>query len=91
MSTDEELLLWMGRLGFKQYIPNKRSRFCIKMYSLCEVSGYFWNSFVYVSKEAVETNEHKEIAKNLGKSGAVVSRMMGTIYISIIETLAKNY
>ena len=91
MSTDEELLLWMGRLGFKQYIPNKRSRFCIKMFSLCEVSGYFWNSFVYVSKEVVETNEHKEIAKNLGKSGAVVSRMMGTIYISIIETLAKNY
>ena len=40
LSIDEELLLWKGRLGFKQYIPNKRSRFGIKMFSLCEVSEY---------------------------------------------------
>ena len=30
LSIDEQLLLWKGRLGFKQYIPNKRSRFGIK-------------------------------------------------------------
>ena len=54
-STDEELLLWKGRLGFKQYIPNKRVQFGIKMFSLCEVSGYLWNSFVYRGKNSVET------------------------------------
>ena len=27
LSLDKELLLWKGRPGFKQYIPNKRSRF----------------------------------------------------------------
>ena len=39
VSIDEELLLWKGRLGFKQYIPNKRSR-------LWEGSGYLWNFFL---------------------------------------------
>ena len=38
ISIDEELMLWKGRLGFKQYIPNKRCRFGIKYVSLCETS-----------------------------------------------------
>ena len=93
VSIDEELLLWKGRLRFKQYIPNKRSRFGIKMFFLCEVSGNPWNSFVYVGKDAVETNEHKELAKNLDNSGAVAPKLMSDllIYISIIGTRAKNY
>ena len=73
-------MLWKGRLGFKQYIPNKRSRFGIKMFSLCEVSGYPWNRFVYVGKDAVETNEHRELAKNLGKSEAVAPKLMSDLF-----------
>ena len=30
ISTDEELMLWKGRLVFKQYIPNKGCQFGIK-------------------------------------------------------------
>ena len=52
ISIDEELSLWKGRLIFKQYIPNKRARFGIKMFSLCEDSGYLWNSFVYLRKNS---------------------------------------
>ena len=33
ISTDEELMLWKGRPGFKQYIPNKRCRFGISAYA----------------------------------------------------------
>ena len=50
------------------------------MFSLCEVSGYLWNSFVYVGKHTVETNEHKELANNLGKSGAVVPKLMSDLF-----------
>ena len=32
LCTDESLLLFKGRLSFKQYIPAKRSRFGIKTY-----------------------------------------------------------
>ena len=38
ISIDEELMLWKGRLGFKQYIPNKRCRFGVKYFSLCETT-----------------------------------------------------
>ena len=75
LSIDEQLLLWKGRLGFKQYIPNKRSRFGVKIFSLCELSGYLWNSFVYLGKEAIMSNEEQEYIKKLGKSGAVVPKL----------------
>ena len=48
ISIDEELLLWKGRLSLKQYIPSKHSSFGLKLFSLCEDSGYLWNSFVYL-------------------------------------------
>ena len=66
VSIDEELLLWKEQFGFKQYIPSKRFRFGNKMFSLCKVSGYLWNSFVYVVKGTVETNKHKELVKKSG-------------------------
>ena len=38
-SIDESLLLWKGRLSFKQYILLKRARFEVKSFILCEDSG----------------------------------------------------
>jgi len=56
VSIDESLLLWKGRLGWKQYIPKKRSRFGIKTFELCDSkTGYLWNFIVYTGKSAVET------------------------------------
>lgn len=36
LAIDESLLLWKGRLSFKQYIKSKRHRFGIKLYILCD-------------------------------------------------------
>ena len=80
VSIDEELLLFKGRLAFKQYIPNKRVRFGIKIFSLCEDSGYLWNSFVYLGKTKVADVGEKEIEKRLGKSGAVVVKLMHDLF-----------
>lgn len=80
IAVDEELLLWKGRLGFKQYIPNKRSRFGIKMFSICEASGYLWNSFVYLGKEANLSDVDKQLEKDLGKSGAVVPKLISNLF-----------
>ncbi|XP_014676879.1 PREDICTED: piggyBac transposable element-derived protein 4-like [Priapulus caudatus] len=53
ISIDESLMLWKGRLGWKQYIPIKRDRFGIKSFELCESSsGYIWKFIVYTGKEA---------------------------------------
>ncbi|KAM7310590.1 hypothetical protein ISCGN_007498 [Ixodes scapularis] len=48
---DESLLLWKGRLGWKQYIPMKRARFGMESFTLCEpASKYVWNVIVYTGK-----------------------------------------
>ena len=39
IATDESLLKFHGRLGFKQYNPSKRARFGIKSYKVFQNSG----------------------------------------------------
>ncbi|KAM4807675.1 piggyBac transposable element-derived protein 4-like [Rhinophrynus dorsalis] len=52
ISVDESLLLFKGRLVFRQYIPNKRSRYGIKFYKLCESSTGYTKFFrIYVGKD----------------------------------------
>ncbi|XP_035825850.1 piggyBac transposable element-derived protein 4-like [Aplysia californica] len=50
-AIDESLLLWKGRLLFKQYIPLKRARFGIKSFMLCDSSGYTYRFRVYTGKD----------------------------------------
>ncbi|GFV70479.1 piggyBac transposable element-derived protein 4 [Trichonephila clavipes] len=51
VTIDESLMLFKGRLGWKQYMPLKRSRFGIKSYMLCESkSGYVWSLIIYTGK-----------------------------------------
>ncbi|GBM08915.1 PiggyBac transposable element-derived protein 4 [Araneus ventricosus] len=51
ISIDESLIGYKGRLGWKQYIPTKRSRFGVKLFQLCESeSGYIWNSIIHTGK-----------------------------------------
>jgi len=76
ISIDEELLLWKGKLLFKQYIPLKRARFGIKMFSLCETTGYLWNSYVYLGKEPDAVATDMEMVRRLGKSGPVIPRLV---------------
>ncbi|KAJ8949458.1 hypothetical protein NQ318_007559 [Aromia moschata] len=49
---DESLILFKGRLHFKQYIKSKRHRFGIKLFVLCDCeTAYILNFDVYVGKE----------------------------------------
>ena len=57
ISIDESLLLWKGRLAFKQYIPLKRARFGIKCFMLCEDSGYTYRFKIYTGKENAPQNQ----------------------------------
>ena len=44
---DESLVLFKGRLFFKQYIRTKRSRFGIKLYELCTHNGILLGFMIY--------------------------------------------
>lgn len=51
IAIDESLMLWKGRLGFRQYIPKKRKRFGIKFFVMCDSkSGFVLDFIVYTGK-----------------------------------------
>lgn len=47
LSLDEAMVLWRGRLQFKQYIKNKRHKYGIKLYMLTEPDGLILKFRVY--------------------------------------------
>ncbi|XP_068110989.1 piggyBac transposable element-derived protein 4-like [Hyperolius riggenbachi] len=54
LAIDESLVPFHGRLGIKQYIPNKRARYGIKVYKLCESgSGYTFTFKIYEGKDSL--------------------------------------
>jgi len=50
LSVDESLILFKGRLKFKQYIKTKRARFGIKLYELTTSCGITLDMLVYPGK-----------------------------------------
>ena len=52
LCIDESLLLWKGRLFFKQYIPKKRNRFGINFFYfvIVKLDTFFVSSFIQVIK-----------------------------------------
>ncbi|GFY23758.1 piggyBac transposable element-derived protein 4 [Trichonephila clavipes] len=62
VTIDESLMLFKGRLGRKQYMPLKRSRFGIKSYMLCESkSGYVWSLIIYTGKGTLFDEKYKHM------------------------------
>lgn len=76
ISIDEQLLLHKGNIHFRRYILSKRARFGIKFFTLCDETGYCWNSEIYVGKNG-ESGEKQE--PSLGKSGQVVVRLIESL------------
>ena len=79
---DEALILWKGRLGFKQFIRIKRSQFGIKVFVLCPSdqrwSGFSWNFEVYYGKDT-SFDVTDPNASELSKSERVVVHLMRDI------------
>ncbi|XP_008181189.1 piggyBac transposable element-derived protein 4-like [Acyrthosiphon pisum] len=70
---DESLVLWKGRLSFKQFIKTKRHRFGIKFFVLCDVETDFILDFIIYT--GTETRLLPYDA-NIGISGAVVKTLI---------------
>ena len=59
LSLDESLLLYRGRLSFKQYIKGNKAKYGIKFYELCTTKGYTCNIDIYKGKQIEEANMTK--------------------------------
>jgi hypothetical protein len=72
LAIDESLILWKGRLVFKQYIPSKRHRFGVKLFEICDSeTGYILGFIVYTgASTAIERTE------KFGISGDIVLTLM---------------
>ena len=57
LCIDEFMMLWRGRLIFGQYIKNKKHKYGIKLYKLCESNGLIINTKIYCGKEESAQSE----------------------------------
>ncbi|XP_035734902.1 piggyBac transposable element-derived protein 4-like [Vespa mandarinia] len=73
LCIDESLILYKGRLSFRQYIPSERNRFGIKSFMLCDCkTGYVQDVIVYCG----QSTNIESAAKGIGKSGAIVLSLL---------------
>jgi len=95
--VDESLLLWKGRLIFRQYIPLKRARFGIKMYLCCESDGdvkgsggYCYRFKVYAGKED-PVNEVQPVLEAVDAANPSMSASEKMVLFLIAPLLNKGY
>jgi hypothetical protein len=55
LAVDELIVKFKCRVIFKQYIPKKRKGFGIKIYKLCDGSGYTYDMRVYLDRDSHST------------------------------------
>ena len=83
---DEELLLYKGKLAFKQYIPSKKARFGINLWR-------FWISpelFRLCWWNTMNENQH-QLERKIGKSDAVVTSLVNDLLGLSYKLLVANW
>lgn len=96
LSLDESMVLWRGRLLFRQYIKNKQHKYGLKLYMLSEPNGIIVNIAVYTG--VLDSKGGKGHAANVvlhlmeGKLNCGHSLFMDNFYNScgLAETLLKK-
>lgn len=93
-AIDEQLMLYKGRLHFRQFIKTKRSRFGIKVFSLCpsapELRGYTWNFSIYIGKDIYDIS-HIPGTENLSLSEKIVVHLCQNLLNSNREVIVDNW
>ena len=63
------MVLWRGRLIFRQYIKNKRHKYGVKLYELCESTGIILWTSIYSGVSYPDPHD-------LGQTGAIVKSLL---------------
>lgn len=72
---DESLMLFKGRVAFKQYILSKHHRFGVKLFVLCDCeTGFILDTIVYLATD-INIQEARP-GDPMGMSGNIVKVMM---------------
>lgn len=85
LSLDESLLLFRGRLSFRTYMKNKKTKYGIKFYELCSPTGFVLNLEIY------KGHGEKEPDEDVSKIEALVLRLMGPYLNKGYHLFMDNY
>ncbi|CAH1959610.1 unnamed protein product [Acanthoscelides obtectus] len=93
-ALDECLMLYKGRLHFKQYIKSKRSRFGIKLFALCpsdpKFRGYTYSFALYIGRDIYNV-AHIPGTDALSMSERVVVYMLSNLLDEGREVILDNW
>ena len=84
LSRDKSMVLWHGRLIFRQNITNKKHKYRVKFYELCESSGLILRSFICSGLPYPDIHD-------LGQTGAIVLKLMVDFFGKSYTVFADNY
>lgn len=88
---DESMVPFRGRLKFKQYLPGKAHKYGIKLYKLCDSSGYTYNVNVYSGKsDRSEGDQATTVVMRLMERYLDVGRTLCTDNFYTSLTLAEK-
>ncbi|KAK9754487.1 Transposase IS4 [Popillia japonica] len=94
LSLDESMVLWRGRLIFRQYIKNKKHKFGVKLYILSEPNG------LVLKARMLYTGAEKDMQGELGHSANVVISLVKKYFenghslfnsANVVISLVKKY
>lgn len=92
VAVDEVLLLFKGRLYFRNFIPSKRSRYGIKIYALVDQSGYMWNFHIHtMASNLVIPEALTSEASKLGFGGKVVVSLASPLFDMNYSIFCDNF
>lgn len=83
LSLDESLLLFRGRLSFRQYIKGKAAKYGIKFFELCSTDGYVFNIEIYKGQQ--------EKLEAVSKIDSLVLRLMSPYLNTGHHLIMDNY
>ncbi|KAJ8942607.1 hypothetical protein NQ314_010028 [Rhamnusium bicolor] len=83
LSIDESMVLWRGRLVFRQYAKNKKHKYGVKFYELCESDGMILRIKIYCGKS--------ETVTEMGHAADVVFELMEDYLDKGYKLFTDNY
>lgn len=78
LSLDESMILWRGRLLFRQYIKNKRHKYGVKLYMLTEPTGLVQKILIYTGQGTNASSDmtHTECVVGTIDGGSFLQRTL---------------
>lgn len=84
LSLDESMVLWRGRLIFRQYIKNKRHMYGIKLYMLTEYQGFVRQIMIY-------SDQGTGVLPGVNHTEYVVDKLMNNYFDKGYSLFMDNY